>query len=142
MTRDLDIVAALRREDIAQVTAAFSGDFYIDPDVAMAAVASERLFNLMHYGSGIKVDLIVRKSSEYRILEFSRRRQVELGDIKTWIASREDLILSKLVWARESASELQMRDVRQLLAGPADGDYLRKWAPVLGVESLLEEARS
>jgi hypothetical protein len=142
MTRDLDIVAALRRDDIQQVATAFSGDFYIDADAAIAAVVSERLFNLMHYGSGIKVDLIVRKSSEYRLLEFSRRRQVELGDIKTWITSREDLILSKLVWARDAASELQMRDVRQLLTGPADADYLRKWAAVLGVESLLEEGLS
>jgi len=142
MTRDLDIVVALRREDIARLATAFSGDFYIDPDAAVAAVMSERLFNLMHYASGIKVDLIVRKSSEYRLLEFSRRRQIELGEIKTWITSREDLILSKLVWARDAASELQLRDVRQLLKGATDADYLRKWARVLGVESLLEEAQS
>ncbi len=54
-----------------QVVAAFSTDFYIDADVAMAAIASETLFNLMHCGSGVKVDLIVRKSSEYRVFEFS-----------------------------------------------------------------------
>ncbi len=142
MTRDLDIVVALQPKDVAHVATAFAGDFYIDPDDVMAAVVSERLFNLMHFGSGIKVDLIVRKSSEYRLLEFSRRRKVELGDVETWIASREDLILSKLVWARDAASELQMRDVRALLTGPADLDYLWQWAPVLGVESLLQEALS
>ena len=140
MTRDLDIVVALQPEDVPQVVTAFSADFYIDADDAMAAIASERLFNLMHYGSGIKVDLIVRKSSEYRILEFSRRRHVEMGAIRTWIVSPEDLILSKLVWARETRSELQLRDVAQLLSGPMDDDYLRTWAPVLGVESLLEES--
>jgi hypothetical protein len=140
MTRDLDIVVALGLEDVAQVVTAFSHDFYIDADVAKAAVAAERLFNLMHYGSGIKVDLIVRKSTEYRMLEFSRRRQVELGSVRTWIVSREDLILSKLVWARDTASELQMRDVEQLLAGPVDAGYVRQWAQVLGVESLLERS--
>lgn len=140
MTRDLDIVVALQPQDVPQVVAAFSADFYIDADAAMAAIASERLFNLMHYGSGVKVDLIVRKSSEYRILEFSRRRHVEMGAIKTWIVSREDLILSKLVWARDARSELQLRDVGQLLGGPVDADYLRTWAPALGVESLLEES--
>jgi hypothetical protein len=139
MTRDIDIVAALRPLDVPQVVTAFSGDFYIDADAALAAVTSERLFNLMHYGSGIKIDLIVRKSSEYRLLEFSRRRRVALGTIDTWIVSREDLVLSKLVWARDSASELQLRDVKQLLAGSVDTDYLREWAPVLGVQSLLEE---
>lgn len=140
MTRDLDIVVALGPGDVASVVDAFSGDFYIDADAATAAIAAERLFNLMHYGSGIKVDLIVRKSSEYRLLEFSRRRHVHLGAIDTWIVSREDLILSKLVWARDSGSELQLRDVRQLLGGAVDTGYLQKWAPVLGVDSLLEDA--
>jgi len=140
MTRDLDIVVALRPSDVPQVVAAFAGDFYVDTEAAMTAVETERLFNLMHYGSGIKVDLIVRKSSEYRILEFSRRKQVDMGQTSTWIVSREDLILSKLVWARDSGSELQLRDVRQLLAGVVDSDYLRKWAPALGVESLLQKA--
>ena len=140
MTRDLDIVVALQPQDVPQVVAAFSADFYINADAALAAIASERMFNLMHYGSGIKVDLIVRKSSEYRILEFSRRRHVEMGTIGTWIVSREDLILSKLVWAHDARSELQLRDVGQLLSGPVDDDYLRTWAPLLGVESLLEES--
>ena len=130
MTRDIDIVVEMRLPDVPHVASAFSADFYIDADAAAA----------LHYGSGIKVDLIVRKSSEYRVLEFSRRRHVEVGSIGTWIVSREDLILSKLVWARESRSELQLRDVGQLLAGPVDHDFLRTWAPVLGVESLLEES--
>jgi hypothetical protein len=53
--------------------------------------------------------------------------------------SCEDLILSKLVWALESNSELQRRDIQQLLAGVVDLDYIRKWAPQLGVATLLSE---
>jgi len=60
MTRGLDIVVALVRRG-------FSADFYIDADAVSAAIENERLFNTMHLSSGIKVDLIVRKSSEYRI---------------------------------------------------------------------------
>lgn len=132
MTRDLDIVVALQVGDVERLVATFSDGFYIDADAATAAIASQRLFNLMHYGSGIKVDLIVRKSSPYRVVEFERRHKVELAGVETWIVSREDLILSKLVWARESGSELQLRDVRQLLPG-ADTGYLNRWAPELGV---------
>lgn len=140
MTRDLDIVVALTSADVPDLVSAFAADFYVDEEAALAAVQSERLFNLMHYGSGIKVDLIVRKSSAYRQLEFARRREAALGTVRTWIVSREDLILSKLVWARDGASELQMRDVRQLLDGPIDRQYLRQWAKVLEVEVLLEDA--
>jgi hypothetical protein len=56
----------------------------------------------MHLDSAIKVDLIVRKNSEYRQTEVERRKSVEFAGISTWITSREDLILSKLVWARDS----------------------------------------
>lgn len=42
--------------------------------------------------------------------------------------------------------ELQRRDVEHLLNGPVDTDYLRLWAPVLGIEriaaSLYETARA
>lgn len=40
-----------------------------------------------------------------------------------------------------TASELQRRDVSQLLGGPVDVECLRKWAAVLGVESALEDVQ-
>ena len=93
----------------------------------------------MHFESGLKVDLIVRKSSEFRQIEFARRKAVTFGGIRTWIVSCEDLILSKLAWALDSNSELQRRDIKQLLAGAVDLHYIRQWAPKLGVTSLLIE---
>ena len=139
MTRDLDIVVALAAGDVEALLSTFSSDFYIDADVVRAAIQNKRLFNMMHLSSGIKVDLIVRKSSEYRLTEFARRQRVTVGSVLTWIVSREDLILSKLVWSLDSGSDLQLRDVRQLLAGPIDVDYLNRWAPGLGVETPLRE---
>jgi hypothetical protein len=58
MTRDLDIVVSLREDDVADIVAALSPDFYIDADSVRAAVISQRLFNLMHLATSIKVDLI------------------------------------------------------------------------------------
>jgi len=139
MTRDLDLVVALGERDVESLVASFASDFYVDADAARAAIQSERLFNLMHLESGIKVDLIVRKSSAYRLVEFARRRPVALGGVRTWIVSREDLILSKLVWAMESGSELQRRDIRLLLAESVDLDYIHRWAPQLGVSAVLNE---
>jgi hypothetical protein len=121
------------------LVAAFSQDFYIDEDAVRIAVKSQRMFNLMHFASGIKVDLIVRKDSEYRQVEFERRKPVELASVSTWITSREDLILSKLIWARDANSELQKRDVRTLLDDSVDWSYLREWATKLGISDMLEE---
>jgi hypothetical protein len=66
---------------------------------------------------------------------------VRLPGFDAWIVAKEDLILSKLVWARPSASELQLRDVRALLASGADEAYLRQWAAPLGVADLLDHCR-
>ncbi len=142
MTRDIDIVVALEGRDVGAVVTAFSPDFYIDADDVRSAVSSQRLFNLMHLASGIKVDLIVRKDSEYRRGEFQRRREVAISGVETWIVSREDLILSKLVWATESDSELQRRDVRSLLGESVDDAYLQRWAGPLGVAELLARLRA
>lgn len=139
MTRDLDLVVSLAEEDIAAIVNVFGTDFYIDADDVRSAVLSQRLFNLMHLASGIKVDLIVRKGSEYRQVEFARRREVAMAGVKTWIVSREDLILSKLVWAADSDSELQRRDVRSLLDGSVDRKYLEHWAGRLGVAELMRK---
>lgn len=139
MTRDLDFVVAVMAQQVGALVVAFSSDFYVDEDAARDAVRAQRMFNLMHLASGVKVDLIVRKDSEYRQVEFARRKSVELAGVSTWIASREDLILSKLVWARDADSELQKRDVSTLIDGSVDWPYLRDWAPKLGVEDLLQE---
>ena len=73
--------------------------------------------------------------------EFARRKQVTFAGVKTWIATREDLILSKLVWAKDTESELQKRDVRSLLDPSVDREYVEQWAKRLGVDALFEQSR-
>jgi hypothetical protein len=141
MTRDLDFVVALMESHVSQLVQTVSPDFYIDEDGARAAIKTRRMFNLMHLSSGIKIDLIVRQDSVYRQVEFARRKPIELAGVSTWIVSREDLILSKLVWARAAGSELQMRDVRSRLDEPLDRAYLGTWAGELGIRPMLEQIR-
>ena len=138
MTRDIDLVVALGPTDRPSLLGLFSPDFYIDEDSVARALAQTSIFNLVHLDSVVKVDVIVRKASPYRQMEFQRRQRIDLADFSLWIVSKEDLILSKLEWAKPSQSELQLRDVRNLLASGADLEYLRHWADGLSVRSLLE----
>lgn len=138
MTRDIDLVLALEGADVEPLIGAFVSDFYVDSDAARAAVASQGMFNLMHLDSGIKVDFIVRKDDPFHRTEFERRQAIRIGEIGAWIVSREDLVLSKLAWSRDTGSELQQRDVRDLADASLDRDYLRRWAPSLGVAEALE----
>ena len=139
MTRDIDIVVALAVTDAEKVIEVFEGDYYLSTEAVFDAVRDRKMFNLVHYESVVKVDLIVRKESEYRQLEFDRRQKIHVGELGMWIVSKEDLILSKLSWAQDTQSELQLKDVRNLLATEPDLDYLRKWSSPLGLEPMLKE---
>lgn len=141
MTRDIDLVVELRRGDVARLEAVLGRDYYFSPEAATAALARRTMFNLIHQGFMVKVDCIVRKDTEYRKLEFSRRRKVQALGVAFHIASPEDLILSKLDWARDSRSELQLGDVRNLLDAVEDLDrpYLAAWAAKLGLSDLFAE---
>ena len=139
MTRDIDLVVELMESDVDRVVRLFEQDYYVDEHAVARAIASRSIFNIIHLEKVVKVDFIVLKSDAYRREEFARRRFIEMGEFQTCIVSREDLILSKLYWARDSRSEMQLRDVRNLLVGGYDEAYLRSHAEALGVDDLLEE---
>jgi hypothetical protein len=139
MTRNIDIVIELAPEGIDALVAAFSPDYYISADAVAEAVAHSSMFNMIYLAESVKVDCIIRKPSEYRRVEFERRRRAEMGSIETFIVSREDLILSKLVWARDSRSETQLHDVANLMHDGYDRDYVDKWKDALKVGELLKE---
>lgn len=140
MTRDIDVVVELEGRDAAAVTALFVPDYYVaDADVGRA-IAGGGMFNVLHLARLVKLDFIVRKNTPYRRHEFERRQRVRLPGFEAWIVSREDLILSKLAWAKDSGSELQLRDVQALLAGGADRQYLERWAGELSVTELLRKS--
>jgi hypothetical protein len=51
------------------------------------------------------------------------------------------LILSKLVWMKDSRSEIQRRDVQNVLDAVSDLDlaYIESWANELGVLAVWQE---
>ena len=142
MTRDIDLVVALEGFQPESFVRLFEPDYYVDSQAVAKAIAQRSMFNLIHNGAVIKVDCIVLKKNPYRQEEFERRKQIQLADFQTWIVSREDLILSKLDWAKDSGSELQLRDVSNLLTAGCDQAYLRSRAEMLGVDQLLGEVLS
>jgi hypothetical protein len=130
MTRDIDLVVELSPGDAPRLAALFADAFYLDEQTIREETERRGMFNLIHSTLILKVDFVVRKDDPYRIEEFRRRRRARVGDFEVSIAAPEDLILSKLVWAKDSRSETQLGDVRNLLASVPrlDDAYLRRWA--------------
>jgi len=143
MTRDVDVVIAVDRGHAETLVRLFEADCYIDRDAVLEAIDNTGMFNVIHNKWIIKADFVVRKNSPYRKNEFERRRQTEIEGSPIFVVAPEDLILSKLEWARETGSELQRRDVRDLIFSVTDLDwaYIENWSVQLGIDSLLREVR-
>lgn len=137
MTRDIDIVLGFVLNDLKKLPQLFGEDFYFSETAAKDAVLHQSSFNVIHNEGLIKIDFMIRKREEYRQVEFDRRQRIEVKDQKLWIVSKEDLILSKLEWARESQSKRQLSDVENLLATGADQTYLKTWSQKLNLTDML-----
>lgn len=144
MTRDIDIVVEIDQADVSTIVGLFEHDCFIDAESVSRAVSAPGMFNIIHNDWIVKADFVVRRTEAYRITEFERRQTIEIEGRPVVFVAPEDLILSKLWWARESASELQERDVRDLLEAVEDLDleYLQRWAAELGVGEPLDRLRT
>ena len=141
MTRGIDWIIECQPEDAPRITALFKADCHVDVESVKDAAIRRSMFNIIHNEWIIKADFIVRGEDEYRRVEFARKRQFDIEGAPIWVATPEDLILSKLKWGQDSESELQRRDVQTLIESSVDldWDYIRKWAEHLCVRNLLDQ---
>ena len=142
MTRDIDIVIELHKNDAAAFVDLFRNDFYLSPDSIEEAITNCEMFNIIHNKYVLKIDFIVRKNSPYRHTEFQRRRRIAIDGIPVWIASPEDLILSKLWWAKDTGSSLQIGDIKNLLSSVDDLDisYMDLWIEKMNLQDIYRKA--
>jgi hypothetical protein len=141
MTRDIDVVVELAVDDLDRVWDLFRDDFYVEREAVRESIERRTTFNVIHASLIVKVDFVVRKDTEYRRAEFARRRRVSLEEHPFFIVTPEDLIISKLEWARDTRSEVQLSDVRNLLRSVPEIDpaYVEQWTTRLGLEALYRQ---
>ncbi|MEM9068076.1 MAG: hypothetical protein AAGE52_06195 [Myxococcota bacterium] len=112
---------------------------YVDLSTALDALRTEDMFNIIDMDTGWKADLILRKSRSFSIGEFERRRRVEWLGLPLYVASPEDVVLTKLEWSRLSGgSERQRRDIVGILDSLGDKldlAYIESWLDELHVRA-------
>ncbi len=140
MTRDIDIVLEIFKPDANKLFQVFQHDCYISKESISDAIEHQSMFNIIHEKSVLKIDFIIRKNVTYRNAEFQRRRQVPFQDTHIWIVSPEDLIISKLFWAKDSLSRMQLRDVHNILSNVKhlDHAYIHDWVHKLELVDIYK----
>ena len=104
----------------SRFAAKFAPDYYVSAASIRRAEQHGSMFNMLDNLTGVNVDCIVRKSDKIEAEKFDRRRRATLGGVEFWVITKNDLILSKLRWAKDSHSEVQFRDIRTLTEAGVD----------------------
>jgi hypothetical protein len=143
-TQDIDFVITATREQLRAFIAQLRPpSYYVDEQAALAALREHGQFNAIDTETGYKADIIVRKPRPFSEEEFERRVSGEVSGVPLSIATAEDVILSKLEWARLGGSHRQIEDavgILQARADRLDRDYLEHWVGQLGVEAQWSAA--
>jgi hypothetical protein len=136
MSMDIDLVIELNMGNVHNFLDIFRIGYYLDEETVIQEIKKTGMFNVIDHSTGFKIDFIIRKNTEYRLLEFSRKIHKMLMDVPVWVVSPEDLVISKLAWIQELQSEMQSLDIRMLLMLPEiDRDYIDLWCKNLNLKT-------
>lgn len=141
LTRDVDVIVALRPEHLPALLSRFPLDeFHVDEAVAREAVRTRGQFNIIHPGSGLKIDVYVNPDAPYDRTRLARRQRLPLlPGVSAYFATPEDVILYKLLYHQQVESGMHLRDILGIMrvSGPdLDERYIAHWADQLGLLGL------
>lgn len=147
-TNDADLVAEIPGRIVDELVTKLKDDFYIDADMIRDAIRRGASFNVVHLATMFKVDVFVLTRDPLMQEEMDRREAHLLqadANHRVYFASPEDTVLQKLDWYRKGAgvSDRQWQDLIGVIKVQGDAldlEYLKHWAPSLGVTDLLERA--
>ncbi len=109
-TNDLDVVVKITAQQVRDLQQALPAELcYFDSDTARDAILRQSQFNVIDIQTGWKADLIALKARPFSREEFARRIQVSLDGHRVWMATPEDIVISKLEWATKTGSDRQLR---------------------------------
>lgn len=133
MTLDMDVVLELSLEQIELFCSAFPKDeFYVSSRAVLDAVVHRSQFNVIHPGSGNKIDFMMTRDDAWgkqQMLGRTARRL--MGGREAFVARPEDVILSKMLYYREGGSDKHLRDITGMLKVSGDiidHAYIEQWA--------------
>jgi hypothetical protein len=144
-THDIDIVIDPTQQSLKTLVSLLNEkDYYADLKAAADAHRELSMFNALDNQTGWKVDFIFHKSTAYARDAFQRRKAVNFHETMLFVASVEDVIVSKLEWAKMGESARQIEDVAAVFKkqhAAVNRPYIEKWVAELGLTSEWTRAR-
>jgi hypothetical protein len=144
-TYDIDVVISANAEQLQTFHSMFGkSEWYFDLSDALEACSRRSMFNILDMLEGWKIDIIFEKLGPYHRIAFERRVPAEIEGVPLFAPSAEDVIISKLDWAKMGSSSRQIEDVAGILEeqkDTLDSGYIEKWIAELQLSEQWHAAR-
>jgi hypothetical protein len=142
-TNDIDFLVDLQEEHTAFFEQEFPvPDYYVSLPAITEAIRKRQQFNIIHIPSGLKIDVIQCKNTEFSRLDLAHGQRLKnTGYYDAWFGSPENIVLMKLRYFQEGGSEKHLRDIASVLLVQADNidrTYITLWACKLGVSEVWQ----
>jgi hypothetical protein len=139
-TRDADFVLQSQRAVGLDLTQQLGEDFILEPQLSFETNTGTFRQVLRYKKKPFKVELFLLSQDPHDQARFSRRRAARLLEHRVWLPSPEDVIITKLRWARGKDRD-DTRDVMAVQQDQLDWRYVEDWCRRHGTLPLMEEIR-
>ena len=139
-TRDADFVLQSQRAVAPEFAQQLGEAFLLDPQLSFETNTGTFRQVLRHKKKTFKVELFLLSQDPHDQARFSRRRAVQLFERQVWLPSPEDVIITKLRWARGKDKD-DARDVMAVQQEKLDWPYVEEWCRLHGTLPLMQELR-
>lgn len=144
-TKDVDFVVELSGRSVRDVVAHLGPQFRLDPQMSFESVTMTVRHIIDVPDVPFRIELFHLSDEPHDQERFRRRRRVPFEGGHAFVASPEDVVITKLNWFARQRRTRDGDDVRDVLAVQGDAldfDYIHTWCDKHGTRALLDEIRA
>ncbi|MDO8794026.1 MAG: hypothetical protein Q7J25_05345 [Vicinamibacterales bacterium] len=144
-TRDADFVVQLSPDSLQRLEQQLAPGLTLGRQGGFEAVTGTLRYLIALADSPFVCELFLLSDDAHDRERFSRRQAATVLTHAAFVATAEDMIVTKLRWAAGAHRSKDRDDIRNILAVQGSGldwAYLDRWSTVHGTASLLGEIRA
>jgi hypothetical protein len=143
-TRDADILVDLADRSLSELRLFLDASYRFDPQTAFETVTFTAKNVIEVLQPAFTIELFHLSDDPHDRERFGRRIHIKLSGRDAWVASAEDVIITKLRWYAQLKRGKDRDDVRDVIAVQKeilDWPYIESWCDRHDTRSLLDEIR-
>jgi hypothetical protein len=143
-TRDADFLIQIGSASISDLAAALPDGLRLEPQAAFETVTGTTRYLVTLRQSPFVCELFLCGDDPHDVARFERRERVRVLNREAFMATAEDMIITKLRWAMLANRSKDRDDVRNIIAVRAselDWNYIERWCVTHHTMALLGDIR-